>query len=46
MPVMPRTSEKCQKIADRIQGKNKKRGTRKKSKTETRIAHEETSRMR
>ncbi|MCK9570527.1 hypothetical protein M0R72_16385 [Candidatus Pacearchaeota archaeon] len=48
MPAMPRTSKKCQKIADAIQGKSKKKGSKEGPKTETekRVAYEETSRIR
>jgi len=51
MPVMPRTNEKCQKIADNILGKKKKRpssvkGIEKKDEKDRRLTFEETSKVK
>lgn len=49
MPIMPRTSNKCQKIADDILGKKKKPGTKKEpqeSEKDARLTFEESSRVK
>ena len=48
MPIMPRTSSKCQKIAEDVLGKKKKSGSdkAKDSKKEQRLTVEETSKQK
>lgn len=52
MPIMPRTSTKCQRIMDKIQGKKPQKKTgetvkdESKTTTERQIAYEETSRIK